>query len=297
MIRINICKIRIIPLPIALIAVAMTLSACTNPVQKDVLKFQESSKALASAARDIYRHHGALVDRTNLEGAVLEYSSRDVQEFGFPAPQNQKAVDPKIWAARTRAMSGIARYAEALANLNDPTADDKAVGGLAALGDGVNDLAVGTDISIPSPLIALAQTSIGTALRARSAAAIRAAIAETQPMIANASKGLTEDFNLLNRLMREQRNIYTSAARFNLETAWHDPKTSVVDLQRAYREASATQDEIDDLIAEYGSFVGAISDFEKAHADLISSEDGDRALDDFLNTSRTLAENTAALTE
>lgn len=275
----------------------MAVSACANPVQKDVLKFQESATTLTTASRDIYNRHTVLVARTNLEAGVADYSDLEEDAFDFPAPPAQNAVDPKLWAARMQAMKGIADYATALAALNDPAADDKAVTGLAALGGGVNELSSVTNVSIPSPVIELAQTVTGAALRARSAGAIRSAISETQPVISDASRALKADFELLNMLMGEQREIYLSAARLNLEIARKDHRTSAAELQRAYREASTAQSDIDNLIMAYGASIKAIEDFDEAHEDLASSQDGDRALDEFLITSRAVADSVAALNE
>jgi hypothetical protein len=268
------------------------LSACANPVQQDIVTFGETAEVLAASTGDIYQRHRVLVDRNNLENAAWYYSDRQDADFDFPPASTYKAVNAEIWNKRIQAMAGIRAYAKALADLNDPAAAIAAEGGLTALGDAI---AAFPGSNVPQPATRIASGIVAAAIRTQNASVIRATIADVHPLIAKATQTLGEDFKSIQGAITDDNESWKSTAKRNLINIRNDPRINTLELQQAYRNAAERHSANEALVSAYGSNLAALEKFEAAHQALRDSRDNDRALSEFLSSTRSLAENFDAL--
>jgi len=268
------------------------LSACANPVQQDIVTFGETADVLATATGDIYQRHRVLVDCNNLENAAWFYSDRQEAGFDFPPASTYTSINADIWNVRLQAMAGIRAYAKALTDLNDPAAAIAAEGGLSALGDAI---AAFPGSGVPQPATQIASGIVAAAIRTQNASVIRATIADVHPLIMEAAKTLSEDFEKIQGAIKDDNDIWESTAKRNLINLRNDPRVNTLELQQAYRNAAERHSANLALVNAYGSNVAALEKFEAAHQALRDSRDNDRALSEFLITTRSLAENFNAL--
>lgn len=271
---------------------ALLLSGCVNPVQKDIVKFGEAAGVLAGTTSDIYARHRALVDQNNLEQAIIEYVDPQKTSFNFPPPPVVTELGQVSWASRIEAVNGIGLYAKALADVNDPAATAQAQAGLQSVATGISGF---PNVNLPPQTGSLVANLVVAAIRANNAAQLRRSIEQTQPMIEAAANALEGDFTALQTVITLDSEAWVVDAADKLEILKRDHRTSAAELQEAYRLAVAQQVANENLKNSYGQNVRAIEKFAAAHADLISSEDGDRALDDFLGTTQSLAQDFAAI--
>lgn len=289
-----------------LIALALLLSACTAPVQQDIVTFGKTAEILAAGTGDIYQRHIDLNARLDLERGAAEYSDREIVNYVFPPRSVAAGADEQtvaerakldeeeriLWMQRLSAMGAIRDYAKALAEINNPLVANTAEAALATLGNAVAGM---QGSPLPQPVGQLAAGFVASGIRSQNAATIRATILKVHPLIEATTRALSDDFGTLQDAVQGNFEEWQAEAIQALRVLRLDPGVNASDLQEAYRRAAERNLANARLVDAYAGTVAALENFEAAHRALATSEDESRALSEFLRTTAGFADSVAEL--
>jgi hypothetical protein len=266
------------------VTVAFALAGCASfPTGSAVTSFSQATTTATTLLQNASKMDVLLAQRLGYEQAVTSYVDGDKDVI---LPPHDFALLPKQQiAARIEVLKAIAGYADALGALNDPQQETKVGDAVAKLASSVTAFAQTTNpkanTAALAPAFGLLGSGVTFLVSQRNAVVIHESVVAAHPYIAQAAALLAQDFDVLNRRFGRRLGQLRDFQKKKMAVLRSDVKITRIDLEKRYQDLYGADQDLAAQVAALAKSKEILQALVDAHDALRSSQDTDRAIQDF----------------
>lgn len=276
----------------AAVATALLAGCTTFPGQSDIAAFGTATEVLATAGNNTYAASVAISQTRAEEEGALGYVDNP---HSFPPDYAAFPTFPDDhWAVRRAILGAIGDYGKSLAAIGEPGAADSAATSSSELAAAVlKAVNAGQPATGAVPAVISGAVRLGT--NAYLSTRIRTVMHQTHPVLVKAALLLENDFALLADVQKIHADGLTKTRAEMLARLRRDKRNSSLQLNAAYHQSVQQEKDIARTLRTAKAISGTLNKLVKAHAKLMNSQDDDRALVEFLVSTKEIATGLSAL--